>query len=81
MKVRVKLFAAARQLLDAEWVDIELERPATVGQLRQALIRQAPALERLVARAMIAVDAQYAADDAPLSDACEVALIPPVSGG
>lgn len=81
MIVQVKLFAAARQLAGADCISVDVPAPATVGQVRQALISQCPSLENLVRRAMFAVNTDYAADQAVVSEGAEVACIPPVSGG
>ena len=43
MKVRVRLFAAARQAAGCETVELELPRGGTVGQLRRRLAGQARA--------------------------------------
>ncbi|GIW91011.1 MAG: hypothetical protein KatS3mg109_1443 [Pirellulaceae bacterium] len=81
MIVQVKLFAAARQLLDQDTVQLELPDGATVGVLRQALKQQFPPLGLLADRSLVAVGLQYAGDDVRLCHDQEIALIPPVSGG
>ena len=81
MIVEVKLFAAARQLAGADSIDIELPDQATVGDLRKALIASVPALGGIAARAMFAVNADYAPESAVIPAGAEVACIPPVSGG
>lgn len=53
---------------------------ATVGELRHYLYDTYPQLEKLNSL-MIAVNNDYANDDAPLQPSDEIALIPPVSGG
>ena len=81
MKTRVLLFAAAKESMGQDSVDLELAADATVADLRKQLVAEYPVLNDLVARSHVAVDQQFALDDAPVSDAKEVALIPPVSGG
>lgn len=80
MPVHVLYFAAAR---DAAGLARETlaEVPATVGDLRRALERAHPALGRVLARSRLAVDQEFADDDAPLRDGAEVAIVPPVAGG
>jgi molybdopterin converting factor subunit 1 len=80
MQVEVKLFAAARQLAGADSLAFDLDEP-TIGALRGALCDTHPAMASLVRRAMFAIDAEYAPDDASISPGAEVACIPPVSGG
>lgn len=81
MKVRIRLFAAARQLCDAETLDVELPEHATVGALRAALATACPRLAAYQRHLLFAVDAKYATDETPLHESNEIACIPPVSGG
>src|SRR5512137_434412 len=53
--------------------------PVTV--LYFAAARDAPGLAPVLARSRIAVDGEFAGDEAPLPDGAEVAIIPPVAGG
>jgi molybdopterin converting factor subunit 1 len=55
--------------------------PATVGALRRALEEAHPRLARVLPRCRIAVDQEFAPDDAPLREGAEVAVVPPVAGG
>jgi sulfur-carrier protein len=79
--VRVKLFALARQLAGQEVVEVTVREPVTVGAVRAALANQIGPLAPLVRHSLFAVGTQYAADDIPLRDGDELAMIPPVSGG
>jgi molybdopterin synthase sulfur carrier subunit len=81
MKVTVKLFAAARDLVGTPEVTFEVADAATVADLRDLLAEEYPAAAALVSRAMFAIDARYASDDDKLAGAKEIACIPPVSGG
>jgi molybdopterin converting factor subunit 1 len=81
MKLRVKLFAVARQRIGRDEIDLEMPGGATVGQLRGAIAEQFPPLADVLRVARIAVDSDYGADDVVVSPASEIALIPPVSGG
>jgi sulfur-carrier protein len=81
MKVRVKLFAVAKELAGCDELSIELPADATVGNLRAAVVEASPTLARIVSHALWAVGATYASDDTRLNEQSEVALIPPVSGG
>jgi molybdopterin converting factor subunit 1 len=55
--------------------------PASVGALRRALEAAHPGLARVLPRCRIAVDQEFASDEAPLRDGAEVAVVPPVAGG
>ncbi len=82
MKLRVKLFAVARQLAGRDEVEIELPGDSPhVADLRTALIAACPPLGDVARHLMIAVDTEYAADSTPIDADSEVAVIPPVSGG
>jgi molybdopterin synthase sulfur carrier subunit len=81
MKVRVKLFAVARELAGRDTVEIALSVRPTVGQLRDALAAQVPELAGLVRHVTFAIGADYADDRATIDEGSDVACIPPVSGG
>jgi molybdopterin converting factor subunit 1 len=79
--VTVRLFALARQLAGRAEVVLDLPERATVADLRRALARDLPGLAPLVRNVLIAVGAEYAADDHTVSPGDDIAVIPPVSGG
>lgn len=81
MKLRVKLFAVARELVGQPEVELELAANATVADVRREIVRQYPPLESILKHARWAVDAEFANDWVAVSSTSEVALIPPVSGG
>ena len=81
LNIQVQLFAVARQLAGRETIAVSLAAPATVGQLRQALGEQFPALAPVLPHVMFAVNAEYADDQAVIPPGAQVACIPPVSGG
>ena len=81
MRLRVKLFAVARQRIGHDQLEMELPDAATVRNLRGALAEQFPPLADVLAHARIAVNSEYASDDCRLNSESEIALIPPVSGG
>lgn len=81
MRVHVRLFAGARQAAGAETLEVEINDPATVAELRAAMIRTCPALRPILLRAFFSVDAEYVGDDEIVSPQAQIACIPPVSGG
>ncbi|MGI9428661.1 MAG: MoaD/ThiS family protein [Bythopirellula sp.] len=81
MRIRVKLFAGARELAGQQEVALELASTASVADLRTELQVQCPALRPLLQHTLFAINANYASDDTILSDGAEIACIPPVSGG
>ena len=94
MKVTVQLPGALRELAHGERaVVVEVEEPATIGALLDALARQLPAVERRVRdetgtlrrHVNVFVGDANVRDGAglaePLSDGAEVRVIPAISGG
>ncbi len=81
MKVRVIAFATASDVLGTEALELTLPEAAGLAELRRALVDRHPNLETLWDRLAVAVDGELTRDDRRLSDGCEVALLPPVSGG
>ena len=81
MKIRLRLFAAAREAAGCDSVELELPGGATIGQLRRQLAARIPGLAGLAEHVMFAVDTEYADDTTPIPPQAEVACIPPVSGG
>jgi molybdopterin converting factor small subunit len=72
MNLKIALFGIAREIVGQS----TLEVAAPEGQS----VQEYPALNRLSSLA-VAVNNEYASDDAPLHERDEIALIPPVSGG
>jgi molybdopterin synthase catalytic subunit len=60
---------------------VALPERATVVSLRELLVASQPAFEKLAGRLRVAVNREFASDDALLADGDEVAFLPPVSGG
>jgi molybdopterin converting factor subunit 1 len=81
MKVRVLLFARARDLAGRDMVEVEIPAGATVADLRERLGSALPGLKGFVQRCVVAVGGEYAAEGDEVREGAEVALIPPVSGG
>ena len=83
MTIHVRLFAAIRESLGREQVDLTLAQGATPEDAWQELLRLDPTGALAARRATLAaaVNRKYAKFDAALSDGDEVVFIPPVSGG
>jgi molybdopterin converting factor subunit 1 len=81
MRVRVQLFARARELAGAASVELELEAAAKVGDVRRRLASDYPALAGLLSKCAIAVDEEFADDQLSLRQGAVIAILPPVSGG
>ena len=81
MQVRVLLFGSLREAAGAKELSVALPERATVVSLRELLVASQPAFEKLAGRLRVAVNREFASDDALLADGDEVAFLPPVSGG
>ena len=81
MKVRVRCFAAAREIVGTGDLVVELPEGSTLSQLLEQIQRQFPRLEGLAGSLLFSVNREYAPFDKTLAAGDEVALIPPVSGG
>lgn len=80
MPVTVLYFAAARDAAGTARERLD-PSPATVAALRARAAALHPGLAALLPRCRVAVDQAFAADEAPIPEGAEVAVIPPVSGG
>jgi sulfur-carrier protein len=79
--MNIKLFGITKEIVgDSQVILPDNKKISTVGELKSWLFEKYPELGKLNALA-IAVDHEYAEDQAFLTQAKEVALIPPVSGG
>jgi molybdopterin converting factor subunit 1 len=81
MKVRVLLFARARDLAGRDVVEVDLPAGATVADLRERVASELPGLAGFVQRCAVAVGGEYTAEGDVVREGAEVAVITPVSGG
>ncbi len=81
MKVRVRCFAAVREIVGAGELIIELPEGSSLRQLVDQIGDRFPQLEGLASSLLLSVNREYAPYHKKLTPGDEVALIPPVSGG
>lgn len=76
-------FAGGREAAGVSHETLEVPRGLTAAGMRDLLVGRHPALAGVVDTCVLAVDQQYVegAGPLPFRDGCEVALIPPISGG
>lgn len=79
MQVRIRLFAALREIAGQDHLELELDPDVTVGELWTRLSARHTGLG--AHRPAAAVNAVMAPPSALLRDGDEVAFLPPVSGG
>jgi molybdopterin synthase catalytic subunit len=77
----VHLFGPAREKAGRNLVEVEVREPATAGDVAAQLLLHHYELGDLLRTAAVAVDREMARMDTPVTEASEVALLPPVSGG
>jgi MoaE-MoaD fusion protein len=82
MFIDVRLFAMLRERAGKESLTVEVGEGATVRDALDAVAREHD-LGDLFARmpVVMAINREYAPEDATLAEGDELALIPPVSGG
>jgi molybdopterin converting factor subunit 1 len=81
MRIRVRLFARAKDLAGLDFLDIEMGAGSRVEELRRRLLEERPALASLLGQSAWAVNQEFADMSTLLREGAEVALLPPVSGG
>ncbi len=81
LRLHVRLFALARERAGCSEIHLELEGEPRVSDVKAEIARRLPALAPLLKTAMIAVNEEYADDDAVVTTGARIAVIPPVSGG
>lgn len=83
-RLEVRLFAGARERVGSDAIEIQVNLPVSVKQLKVAIACQFESLRSLVEFGRIAIDNEFVEDSQPI-DATRsqsvIALIPPVSGG
>jgi molybdopterin converting factor small subunit len=81
MHVNVRLFALAKDLAGTGTLVLNLPEGCTVGGAKRELLGRCPELGKLLPVLLLAVNGNYATEDTALSEGCELACFPPVSGG
>lgn len=81
MRVTVLYFAVFRERLGRGEEVIEVDEGKRVQDVVELLAARHPAIAALRGRFRVAVNQDFGADDQPLADGDELALIPPVAGG
>ena len=83
MKITVKYFASIRETIGQGSESLQ-SSSRTLGELRDELIARSPAHGQALARGRAvraALNQTMSDESAALSEACEVAFFPPVTGG
>ena len=81
MQIKVKFFAALRELLDCDETVLEVPEGASCEDIFLRLQTDIPALFSFQETCLVAINGTYADKAAYVSAGDEVAILPPVSGG
>jgi molybdopterin converting factor subunit 1 len=80
-RIKVLFFATLRQRAGMKSLELEIPEGMDVQGLRDQLGRDYPALTESLKTVVVAINREFAFDDALIPAGGEVALFPPVSGG
>lgn len=81
MRIDVRLFAQARERAGTGATRLELPDGSVVADALAALETSHPGLAELRPHLAVAIDGALARTGDALGEGCELALLPPVSGG
>ncbi len=81
MKVRVRVFAALREILGKEEVEVELPEGTTIEGLWEQLVDDDDRLKPFTKSINFAINQDFVGKETELTRDDEVAFLPPVSGG
>lgn len=79
--LKVMLFAGLAEAAGERSVELSVELPVQVSEVKRLFAERFPEAARQTAVSFAAVNQEYADDEAFIRDGDEVALLPPVSGG
>ena len=81
MNIHLRLFSTYRDIVGVGEMDIKLTQGSCLRDLLDVLTSKYPELKSLERKVLLAVNREFAALDAVLSQGDEVALMPPIGGG
>lgn len=81
IRITVFLFGQAREIAEAQSIELTVEQPATVESAFSLLKSRHQKLVQMERSLMFAVNEEYATRDTALDNGDQLAILPPVSGG
>ncbi len=81
MRVKVLFFATLRDRAGSKSMDIDIPEGMSVGAFKEKISSDHPSLKQSMETVLIAINREYAFDDAKIPIDAEIAMFPPVSGG
>lgn len=79
--IRILFFATLRERAGIKSTEMDISKETTVLELKNILIEKYPGLKGTMDSVVIAINREFAFDEAFVPADAEVALFPPVSGG
>ena len=80
-QIKVLFFATMRTRAERHSIDLEIKLTTTVGELKEIIVAQIPALEASLPSTLVSINREFAFDEDIIPQNAEIALFPPVSGG
>ena len=80
-RVKILFFATIRDRAGAKSLELDIPDDLTIQGLKDKLATDYPNLKESMHSVLIAVNREYAFDEAAVPANAEIALFPPVSGG
>ena len=81
MRVKILFFATLRDRAGTKSIELEILEDMTVQGLKDKISADYPNLKQSMETVLIAINREYAFDNAVVPQNAEVAMFPPVSGG
>ncbi len=81
IKVRVRFFAALREITGKELIEVDVSSGTTAGALLDGLVADHPKLGPFSRVIHVAINKDFAIRETVLQADDEIAFLPPVSGG
>jgi molybdopterin converting factor subunit 1 len=81
VKVRLRFFAALREITGCEEMEKEVAEGITAGRLLEELATEYPKLGSYTDVVQVAINQEFVERQSPVKSEDEVAFLPPVSGG
>ncbi len=81
--IEVRFFAMLKRIAGTNSREYDIREPVTVGELKEMIARDIPALAEVLAgrSVLVSVNEEFARDDELVADGDVVGLLPPFSGG
>ncbi len=80
-RIKLLFFATLRDRVGKKSIELDIPQDMTIEELKAKLSKDYPNLEQSMKSVLVAINREYAFDEAVVPSNAEIALFPPVSGG